>query len=69
MKTHIASLLEKFNSVSKYQTEDNDKQIQAIALLVAIDILKTILHDKDLGAGRIDLVKRIAATYEIDMPF
>jgi hypothetical protein len=66
MKTHIASLLEKFDSVSKYQ--DNDKQIQAIASLVAVDILKTILHDKDLGAGRIDLVKRIAATYEIDMP-
>jgi hypothetical protein len=69
MKTHIASLLEKFNSVSKYQSEDNNKQIQAIALLVAVDILKTILHDKNLGAGRIDLVKRIAATYEIDMPF
>ncbi len=69
MKTHIASLLEKFNSVSKYQSEDNNKQMQAIALLVALDILKTILHDKDLGAGRIDLVKRIAATYEIDMPF
>jgi predicted transcriptional regulator len=68
MKTHIASLLEKFNSVSKYQSQDNDKQIQAIALLVAVDILKTILHDKDLGAGRIGLVKRIAATYEIDMP-
>jgi hypothetical protein len=68
MKTHIASLLEKFNSVSKYQSEDNNKQLQAIALLVAVDILKTILHDKDLGAGRIDLVKRIAATYEIDMP-
>jgi hypothetical protein len=66
MKTHIASLLEKFDSVSKYQ--DNDKQIQAIASLVAVDILKTILHDKDLGAGRIGLVKRIAATYEIDMP-
>ena len=69
MKTHIASLLEKFNSVSKYQSEDNNKQMQAIALLVALDILKTILHDKDLGAARIDLVKRIAATYEIDMPF
>ncbi len=68
MKTHIASLLEKFDSVSKYQSQDNDKQIQAIALLVAVDILKTILHDKDLGAGRIGLVKRIAATYEIDMP-
>jgi hypothetical protein len=68
LKTHIASLLEKFNSVSKYQSQDNDKQIQAIALLVAVDILKTILHDKDLGAGRIGLVKRIAATYEIDMP-
>jgi hypothetical protein len=66
LKTHIASLLEKFDSVSKYQ--DNDKQIQAIASLVAVDILKTILHDKDLGAGRIGLVKRIAATYEIDMP-
>jgi hypothetical protein len=66
MKTHIASLLEKFDSVYKYQ--DNDKQIQAIASLVAVDILKTILHDKDLGAGRIGLVKRIAATYEIDMP-
>jgi hypothetical protein len=66
MKTHISSILEKFDSVSKYQ--DNDKQIQAIASLVAVDILKTILHDKDLGAGRIGLVKRIAATYEIDMP-
>jgi hypothetical protein len=69
LKTHIASLLEKFDSVSKYQSQDNDKQIQAIASLVAVDILKTILHDKDLGAGRIGLVKRIAATYEIDMPF
>lgn len=68
MKTHIASLLEKFNSVSKYKSEDNHKQIQAVASLVAIDILKTVLHDKELGAGRIDLVKRIAATYEIDMP-
>ena len=68
METHIASLLEKFDSVSKYQSQDNDKQIQAIASLVAVDILKTILHDKDLGAGRIGLVKRIAATYEIDMP-
>ena len=68
MKTHIAALIEKFNSVSKYKPEDNDKQIQAVALLVALDILKTILHDKNLGDGRIDLVKRIAATYEIDMP-
>ena len=68
MKTHIASLLEKFDSVSKYQSQDNHKQIQAIASLVAVDILKTILHDKALGAGRIGLVKRIAATYEIDMP-
>jgi len=68
MKTHIASLQEKFDSVSKYKSEDNDKQIQAVASLVAVDILKTVLHDKDLGAGRIDLVKRIAATYEIDMP-
>lgn len=68
MKTHIASLLEKFASVTKYQPADNDKQIQAIALLVALDILKTILHDKSLGAARIDLVKRIAATYEIEMP-
>ena len=68
MKTHIAALLEKFDSVSKYQPEDNNKQIQAIALLVALDILKTILHDKSLGAARIDLVKRIAATYEIEMP-
>jgi hypothetical protein len=68
METHIASLLEKFNSVSKYKSEDNHKQIQAVASLVAVDIFKTVLHDKDLGAGRIDLVKRIAATYEIDMP-
>ena len=68
MKTHIAALIEKFNSVSKYKPEDNDKQIQAVALLVALDILKIILHDKNLGDGRIDLVKRIAATYEIDMP-
>ena len=68
METHIASLLEKFNSVSKYKSEDNHKQIQAVASLVAVDILKTVLHDKDLGAGRIDLIKRIAATYEIDMP-
>lgn len=68
MKTHIAALIEKFNSVSKYKPEDNDKQIQAVALLVALDILKTILHDKNLGDRRIDLVKRIAATYEIDMP-
>jgi hypothetical protein len=44
MKTHIASLLEKFNSVYKYQSEDNDKQIQAIASLVAVDILKTALN-------------------------
>ena len=68
MKTHIAALLEKFDSVSKYQPEDNNKQIQAVALLVALDILKTILHDKSLGVGRIELVKRIAATYEIQMP-
>lgn len=68
MKTHIATLLEKFNFVSKYKPEDNDKQIQAVALLVALDILKTILDDKNLGVGRIDLVKRIATTYEIEMP-
>ena len=68
MKTHITTLLEKFNSVSKYKPEDNDKQIQAVALLVALDILKTILQDQNLGVGRIDLVKRIAATYEIEMP-
>lgn len=40
MKTHIAALLEKFDSVSKYQPEDNNKQIQAVALIVALDILK-----------------------------
>jgi predicted transcriptional regulator len=68
MKTHIASLLEKFNSVSKYQSKDSEKQTEVVAMIVALDILKTILHDKNLGAGRIDLVKRIAATYEIDMP-
>jgi len=68
MKTHIASLLEKFNSVSKYQPKDSEKQTEAVAMIVALDILKTILHDKDLGAARIDLVKRIATTYEIDMP-
>jgi predicted transcriptional regulator len=68
MKTHIALLLEKFNSVSKYQSKDSEKQTEVVAMIVALDILKTILHDKNLGAGRIDLVKRIAATYEIDMP-
>ena len=68
MKTHVVSLLEKFNSVSKYQSKDSEKQTEAVAMIVALDILKTILHDKNLGAGRIDLVKRIAATYEIDMP-
>ena len=68
MKTHVVSLLEKFNSVSKYQSKDSEKQTEVVAMIVALDILKTILHDKDLGAGRINLVKRIAATYEIDMP-
>ena len=68
MKTHVVSLLEKFNSVSKYQSKDSEKQTEVVAMIVALDILKTILHDKNLGAGRINLVKRIAATYEIDMP-
>ena len=68
MKTHVVSLLEKFNSISKYQSKDSEKQTEVVAMIVALDILKTILHDKNLGAGRINLVKRIAATYEIDMP-
>jgi len=67
MKAHIASLLDKFDNVAKYQPKDSDKQTEAIALIVALDILKTILEDKNLGRARIDLVKRIAATYEIDM--
>ena len=68
MKTHIALLLEKFDSVSKYQPKDSEKQTEAVAMIVALDILKCILQDKSLGNARIDLVKRIAATYEIDLP-
>ena len=67
MKTHIASLLEKFDSVPKYQPKDSEKQTEAVAMIVALDILKCILQDKSLGKARIDLVKRIAATYEIDL--
>ena len=68
MKTHIAELLEKFDYTSKYQPKDGEKQTEAIAMIVALDILKAILEDKDLGKSRINLVKRLAAAYEIDMP-
>lgn len=64
MNAHVKSLLDKFDSVSKYQP---DKQTEAVALIVALDILKTILNDKNLGRARIGLVKHIAATYEINL--
>lgn len=68
MKTHIATLLEKFDFTAKYQPKDGEKHIEAVAMIVALDIIKSILDDKDLGKSRIDLVKRLAAVYEIDMP-
>ena len=68
MKTHIAALLEKFDYTAKYQPKDGEKHIEAVAMIVALDIIKSILEDKSLGNARIDLVKRLAAAYEIDMP-
>jgi len=67
MKKHIAHLLTTIEPISKHLTKDCDKQSEAVGLMVAFDILNYILKDESLGAARIDLVKRIAAIYEIDL--
>lgn len=67
MKKHIAELLKNIDPIAKHLTVDCDKQSEAVGLMVAFDILNYILKDESLGAARIDLVKRIAAIYEIDL--
>ena len=67
MKKHIAHLLDNVDILSKHLTKDCDKQSEAVGLMVAFDILNYILKDESLGIARIDLVKRIAAIYEIDL--
>jgi len=67
MNSQIASLLEKFPAVGKNQPKESEKYAETVALIVTLDILKTILQDKSLGRARINLVKRIAAAYKIGM--
>lgn len=65
MKKHIANLLG--DSIRLYITNDCDKQAEAVVIMVVFDILQTILKEESLGDARIDLVKKIAAIYEIDI--
>ena len=65
MKKHIASILN--NSLRLHITQDCDKQTEAVAVMVVFDILNFIIKEESLGDARIDLVKRIAAVYEIDL--
>lgn len=65
MKQHIANILT--NSLRLRITQDCDKQTEAVAVMVVFDILNFIIKEESLGDARIDLVKRIAAVYEIDL--
>jgi hypothetical protein len=67
MKKHIAKLLNSVDPISKHLNKDCDKQSEAVAVMVVFDILNYILKDESLGKARIDLVKRIAADYEITL--
>lgn len=67
MKKHIAHLLGKIDPISKHLTKDCDQQSEAVALMVVFDILNYIINDESLGDKRIDLVKKIAADYEIEL--
>jgi hypothetical protein len=67
MKKHITYLLDKIEPISKHLNKDCSKQSEAVALMVVFDILNFILKDDSLGKNRIELVKRIAAVYEIDL--
>ena len=65
MKKHIREILD--DSIRLYITHDCDKQAEAVVVMVVFDIIQTILKDESLGDARIDLVKRIASVYEIDL--
>lgn len=65
MKKHIAGILN--DSLRLRITQDCDKQTEAVAVMVVFDILNLIIKEESLGDARIDLVKRIAAVYEIDL--
>ena len=65
MKQRIANILT--DSLRLRITQDCDKQTEAVAVMVVFDILNFIIKEESLGDARIDLVKRIAAVYELDL--
>jgi hypothetical protein len=67
MKQIIRELAKNFGAVDQYLKDECIGQAEAACKIIVFDILDTIMKDESLGSQKIELVKKIAAKYNINI--